>query len=180
LPCTKGRTWVTEEGEVKCKGEKFDYEGKHYEDLVISHQLAITLVEDTALINPDETLITNQEEIILDCKVSENACATSQATYIWDTPTEQEKCLYFESRRTKGTVVTSETGDSTYMSTDGSMEEVKPDDDRKFDFMYGRSSVLEPFLWRCSLLTASKKVGLVSRVRINCSQGGLRVSQRRR
>jgi hypothetical protein len=56
---TKGRTWVTEEGEVKCK-------------------------------------------------VSENACATSQATYIWDTPTEQEKCLYFESRRTKGTVVTSE------------------------------------------------------------------------
>jgi hypothetical protein len=43
---TKGRTWVKEEGEVKCKGEKFDYEGKHYEDLVISHQLAITLVED--------------------------------------------------------------------------------------------------------------------------------------
>jgi hypothetical protein len=33
----------------------------------------------------------------------------------------QEKCLYFESRRTKGTVVTSEAGDSTYMSTDGSM-----------------------------------------------------------
>jgi hypothetical protein len=24
---TKGRTWVTEEGKVKCKGEKFDYEG---------------------------------------------------------------------------------------------------------------------------------------------------------
>jgi hypothetical protein len=118
---TKGRTWVTEEGEVKCKGEKFDYEGKHYEDLVISHQFAITLVEDTALINPDSTLITNQEEIILACQASENACATNQATYIWDTPTEQEKCLYFESRRTKGTVVTTETGDSTYMSTDGSM-----------------------------------------------------------
>jgi hypothetical protein len=114
---TKGRTWVTEEGEVKCKGEKFDYEGKHYEDLVMSHQLAITLVEDTALINPDGTLITNQEEIVLACQASENACATSQATYIWDTPTEQEKCLYFESRRTKGTVVTTE----TYMSTDGSM-----------------------------------------------------------
>jgi hypothetical protein len=52
---TKGRAWVTEEGEVKCKGEKFYYEGKHYEDLVISHQLAITLVEDTALINTDGT-----------------------------------------------------------------------------------------------------------------------------
>jgi hypothetical protein len=50
---TVGRTWVTEDGEVKCKGEKFDYEGKHYEDLVISHQIAITLVEDTALIYPD-------------------------------------------------------------------------------------------------------------------------------
>jgi hypothetical protein len=75
---TKGRTWVTEEGEVKCKGEKFDYEGKHYEDLVICHQLAITLVEDTALINLDGTLTTNQEEIILDCKDSDNACATAR------------------------------------------------------------------------------------------------------
>jgi hypothetical protein len=63
--------------EVKCKGEKFNYEGKHYEDLVISHQLAITLVEDTALINLDGTLITNQEEIVLACQASENACATS-------------------------------------------------------------------------------------------------------
>jgi hypothetical protein len=118
---TKGRTWVTEEGEVKCKGEKFDYEGKHYEDLVISHQLAITLVEDTALINPDGMLVTNQEEIILACQASENSCATDQATCLWDTPTEQEKCLYFKSRRTKGTVVTTEASDSTYMSTDGSM-----------------------------------------------------------
>jgi hypothetical protein len=118
---TKGRTWVTEEGEVKCKREKFDYEGKHYEDLVNSHQIAITLVEDTAVINPDGTLITNKEEIVLACQASENACATSQDTYIWDTPTEQDKCLYFEIRRTKGTVVTTETGDSTYMSTDGSM-----------------------------------------------------------
>jgi hypothetical protein len=101
--------------------KKFDYEGKHYEDLVISHQLAITLVEDTALINLDGTLITNKEEIVIACQASENVCATSRATYIWDTPTEQEKCLYFESRRTKGTVVTTETGDSTYMSTDGSM-----------------------------------------------------------
>jgi hypothetical protein len=118
---TKGRTWVTEEGEVKCKGEKFEYEGKHYEDLVISHQLAITLVEDTALINSDGTLVTNQEEIILACQASENSCATDQATFLWDTPTEQDKCLYFESRRTKGTVVTTEAGDSTNMSTDGSM-----------------------------------------------------------
>jgi hypothetical protein len=118
---TKGRTWVTEEGEVKCKGEKFDYEGKHYEDVVISHQLAITLVEDTALINSDGTLVTNQEEIILACQASKNSCATDQATYLWDTPTEQEKCLYFKSRRTKGTVVTTEAGDITYMSTDGSM-----------------------------------------------------------
>jgi hypothetical protein len=30
---TLGRTWVTEAGEVKCKGEKFDYQDKHYEDL---------------------------------------------------------------------------------------------------------------------------------------------------
>jgi hypothetical protein len=112
---------VTEEGEVKCKGEKFDYKGKHYEDLVISHQLAITLVEDTALINPDGTLVINQEEIILACQASENSCTTDQATYLWDTPTEPEKCLYIESRRTKGTVVTTEAGHSTYMSTDGSM-----------------------------------------------------------
>jgi hypothetical protein len=118
---TKGRTWVTEEGEVKCKGENFDYKGKHYEDLVISHQLAITLVEDTALINSDGTLVTNQEEIILACQASENSCSTDQATYLWDTPTEQEKCLYFKSRRTKGAVVTTEASDSTYMSTDGSM-----------------------------------------------------------
>jgi hypothetical protein len=62
---TVGRTWVTEDGEVTCKGEKFDYENKHYEDLVISHQIAITLVEDTALINPDGTLVTHQEEILL-------------------------------------------------------------------------------------------------------------------
>jgi hypothetical protein len=87
---------------------------------VISHQLAITLVEYTALINLDGSLTTNQEEIILDCKVSDNACATGQATYIWDTPTEQEKCLYFKSS-TKGTAVTSEAADSTYMSMDGSM-----------------------------------------------------------
>jgi hypothetical protein len=89
--------------------------------LVISHQLAIALVEDTDLINPDGTLVTNQEEIVLACQASENSCATDQATYLWDTPTEQEKCLYFESRRTKGTVVTTEAGDSTYMSTDGFM-----------------------------------------------------------
>jgi hypothetical protein len=79
---TKGRTWVTPEGKVKCKGEKFDYEGKHYEDLVICHQLAITLVEDTTLINPDGTLVTNQEEIILACLASENSCTTDQATYL--------------------------------------------------------------------------------------------------
>jgi hypothetical protein len=36
---TLGRTWVTEEGEVKCKGEKFDYEGKHYEDLMMITKL---------------------------------------------------------------------------------------------------------------------------------------------
>jgi hypothetical protein len=118
---TKGRTWVTAEGEVKCKGKKFDYKGKHYQDLVISHQLTITLVEDTALINPNSTLVTNQEEIILACQASENSCTTDQATYLWDSPTEQEKCLYFDSRHTKGTVVTTEAGDSTYMSTDGSM-----------------------------------------------------------
>jgi hypothetical protein len=118
---TLGRTWVTETGEVKCKGEKFDYMSKHYEDLVISHHIAITLVEDTALINLDGTLITHQEEILLGCQASENSCATDRATYLWDTPTEQEKCLYFESRQTKGTVVTTEAGNSTYMSTDGSM-----------------------------------------------------------
>jgi hypothetical protein len=118
---TLGRTWVTETGEVKCKGEKFDYQNKHYEDLVISHQIAISLVKDTALINLDGTLITHQEEILLACQASENSCATDRATYLLDTPTEQEKCLYFESRRTKGTVVTTEAGDSTYMSTDSSM-----------------------------------------------------------
>jgi hypothetical protein len=115
-----GRTWVTEDGEVKCKGEKFDYENKR-EDLVISHQIAITLVEDMALINPDGTLVTHQEEILLACQASENSCTTDQVTYLWDSPTEQEKCLYFESRHTKGTVVTTEAGNSTYMSTDGSM-----------------------------------------------------------
>jgi hypothetical protein len=52
--------------------------------------------------------------------------ATSQATYIWDALTEQEKCLYFKSRRKKGTVVTTETGASTYMSTDGTMETSDP------------------------------------------------------
>jgi hypothetical protein len=88
---------------------------------VISHQLAITLVEETALINLDGTLVTNQEEIILACQTSENSYTTDQATYLWDSPTEQEKCLYFESRHTKGTEVTTEAGDSTYMSTDGSM-----------------------------------------------------------
>jgi hypothetical protein len=31
---TVGRTWVTAEGEVKCEGVKFDYEGKHYEDVL--------------------------------------------------------------------------------------------------------------------------------------------------
>jgi hypothetical protein len=115
---TMGRTWATEDGEVKCKGEKFDYEGKHYENLVI---IAITLVEDTALINPEGTLVTHQEEILLSCQTSENSCTTDRATYLWDSPTEQEKCLYFESRHTKRTVVTTEAGDSTYMSTDGSM-----------------------------------------------------------
>jgi hypothetical protein len=116
-----GRTWVTEDGEVKCKGEKFDYENKYNEDLVISHQIAITLVEDTALINPEGTLITHQEEILLACQASEKSCTTDRATYLWDSPTELEKCLYFESRHTKGTVVTTEAGDSTYMSTDASM-----------------------------------------------------------
>jgi hypothetical protein len=118
---TVGRTWVTKEGEVKCKREKFDYEGKHYKDLAISHQIAITLVEDTALINPNGTLVTNKEEILLARQASENSCTWDQATYLWDSPTEQEKCFYFESRHTKGTVVTTEAGDSTYMSTDCSM-----------------------------------------------------------
>jgi hypothetical protein len=118
---TVGRTWVTAEGEVKCKGETFDYKGRHYEDLVISHQIAITLVEDTALINPDGTLVTHQEEILLDCQANENSCTTDRATYLLDSHTEQEKCLYFQSRHTKGTVVTTEAGNSTYMSTDGSM-----------------------------------------------------------
>jgi hypothetical protein len=103
---TLGRTWVTETGKVKCKGEKFNYTNKHYEDLVINHQIAITLVQDTALIYLDRTLITHQEEILLACQASENSCATDRATYLWDTPTEQEKCLYLKSRRTKGTVVT--------------------------------------------------------------------------
>jgi hypothetical protein len=97
---TLGRTWVTEAGEVKCKGKKFDYQDKHYEDLVISHQIAITLVEDTALINLDGTLITHQEEILLACQASENSCSTDRATYLWDKPMKQEKCLYFKSRRT--------------------------------------------------------------------------------
>jgi hypothetical protein len=88
---------------------------------VICHQIAITLVEDTAFINPDGTLITHQEEILLACQASEKSCTTGRATYLWDSPTEQEKCLYFESRHTKGTVVTTEAGDSTYMSTGGSM-----------------------------------------------------------
>jgi hypothetical protein len=43
---TLGRTWVTEYGKVKCKGEKFDYQNKHHEDLIISHQIAINLVEE--------------------------------------------------------------------------------------------------------------------------------------
>jgi hypothetical protein len=106
---------------IQCKGEKFDYKNKHYEDLVISHQIAITLVEDTALINPDGTLITHQEEILLACQASEKSCTTDRATYLWDSPMELEKCLYFKSRHTKGAVVTTEAGDSTYMSTDGSM-----------------------------------------------------------
>jgi hypothetical protein len=102
---TLGRTWVTEAGEVKCKGKKFDYQNKHYEDLVISHQIAITLVKDTALFNLDGTLITHQEEILLACQASENSCTTDRVTYLWDSPTELEKCLYFESRHTKGTVL---------------------------------------------------------------------------
>jgi hypothetical protein len=81
---TLGRIWVTETGEVRCKGEKFDYMNKHYEDLVIGHQIAITLVEDTALINLYGTRITHQEEILLACQASENYCATDQATYLWD------------------------------------------------------------------------------------------------
>jgi hypothetical protein len=102
---TLNRTWVTEAGEVKCKGKKFDYQNKHYEDLVISHQIAITLVKDTALFNLDGTLITHQEEILLACQASENSCTTDRVTYLWDSPTELEKCLYFESRHTKGTVL---------------------------------------------------------------------------
>jgi hypothetical protein len=118
---TLGKTWVMEDGEVKCKGEKFDYKNKHYEDLLISHQIAITLVKDTAIINPDGTLITHQEEILLACHASEKSCTTDRATYLWDSPRELEKGLYFESRHTKRTVVTTEAFNSTYKSTDGSM-----------------------------------------------------------
>jgi hypothetical protein len=50
-----------------------------------------------------------------------NSCTRDRATYLWESPTEREKCLYFESRRTKGTVVTTEAGDSTYMSMDSYM-----------------------------------------------------------
>jgi hypothetical protein len=89
--------------------------------LVISHQIVITLVKDTALINLEGKVITHQEEILLACQASENSCTTDWGTYLWDSPTELEKCLYFESRHTKGTVVTTEAGDSTYMSTNGSM-----------------------------------------------------------
>jgi hypothetical protein len=79
---TLGRTWVTKDGEVKCKGEKFDYKNKHYEDLVISHQIAITLVKDTGLINPDGRLITHQEEILLACQASKKSCTTGRASYL--------------------------------------------------------------------------------------------------
>jgi hypothetical protein len=112
-----GRTYI-EHGEVDCIGQDWRWNGQILHRMVVEVQLKITLSKETFLLNSKE-VIAHLHERKLPCTPATNGCQTPLTTYLWEAV--DLDCSLSVTRISKGTEITSNTGDKVFASTDGSL-----------------------------------------------------------
>ena len=118
-----GTTWATgttpdSTSEIECQGGKWEIDGLHFTDMIVTHQLRITVVKEEYHAEDGQvTALTDGTRI--PCGPSAGACQTAEATYLWKVP--KETCEMAVSKVVTGVVATDEEGEQVFMSTDNSL-----------------------------------------------------------
>ena len=75
-----------------------------------------------ATTDPTGIVTIEDDRVQLPCPLDHKGCITDRATtYVWDPPTEKDRCPFFLTRDVEGVEVPDEEGKPVFVSTDGSM-----------------------------------------------------------
>ena len=118
-----GSTWATgikpgETSEVECHGGSWEVAGMHLTDMIVTHQLRVTLVREEFR-EEDGQVQALSDGTLLQCPATRGNCETAEATYLWDVP--REVCTMGVSKTVTGVVATDQEGEQVFMSTDNSL-----------------------------------------------------------
>lgn len=107
-------------GSIKCQGSSFRYQGRTYEDMVVTVQQKVTILKQPAEILDNDLVHIPRLAIKLACSASTLKCVSPNfGTFIWSLPSNT--CRYIKIRRTKGLIISDDSGQDTYMSNDGTL-----------------------------------------------------------
>ena len=113
-----GRTYLNPSGEVKCHGENWKIGNVNVPDMVVAHEMKITLQTETFIIRSKEVRAMSTG-YTLPCPSHEGSCQTPTATFIWDI--SDRTCPMAFTRTSHGIIVTDDNGNEVFMSTDNSL-----------------------------------------------------------
>ncbi len=119
-----GRTWVTEQGEVKCSGQPFRQDAEvggastYIADAVVSQHSRYFLGNETLRYDADGVVKTVTSGVTLPCSIATNGCETDAGTFVWQPP--RDTCRLGLTRYARGNIVVH--GEQrVFMSNDGSL-----------------------------------------------------------
>ena len=107
-----------------CTGGQITHKGQSLNRMFVGRYRDITLTHEDTTIAEDGAVLLYRSQIRLplpDCHENHMECVTLTGTYLWHPTSAPQSCRFFAIRNTTGVVVTSNSGEDVYMSTDNSL-----------------------------------------------------------
>ena len=113
------------EWHTDCQGGAWHIAGRTYHHVVVSVNLAITLIVEEGKIDDNGGMELAQSGLRLPCRDVDQGCQLFESTHVWRTPGARESCRYFQARTVAGVLMTEPDNRRTFISTDGSLTRVE-------------------------------------------------------
>ena len=106
---------------VDCVGGRVRINSGHTLDHInVAVHVEWRMYTEEALIRKN-AIVLHRRQLQLRCRASQGECVGSEATYLWNVPSEDDVCRLHKTRIAKGMQLTGERGTVSFLSTDGSM-----------------------------------------------------------
>lgn len=117
-----GKTWLDPGYDAQCVGGKYKFDGKEYEDLIITDHKTIVLEMSNATVDENGVVVVVNEQRALACRFAKGKCRNEQRTYLWPpTIPREEQCGYMKVRVSSGVQWTTTEHEKLFVSRGNEM-----------------------------------------------------------